>query len=826
MVNAVHVNAKADFTYLPPSTVTELANVPAHAEGLKKLKGLCFAGGPLPVATGDSLKDHTTIYSSIGATEYFCLPFLPKDPENWQWLRFDMDKAGVQFEPVGDGAFEMVLVRDDDLRLTQAVFVTFPELQTYRTKDLFVPHPSKAGLWKYHGRLDDVIVLDTGEKFNPVSMEGTISTCPDISGCLVVGSQRFQTALIVEKRGQAPSTSTEESELLDKVWKFVDRANKTTVKHGRLVRELMMCTTSEKPFPRAGKGTIQRNATNTLYKKEIDNLFDAVQSADRMGVATFDVSSRTAFALPLERYIDKNLDLGKLAHSDDLFEAGMDSLQTITLVRSINTFEHCKIDAKAVYEHSSINALTDLIMKPAGATDFVYESDDDQESLESMKGLYEKAAAGLSTSTSSRKLRATSWFSSTTRLFFPPDGGSEAWLQVLGSFLINVNNWGILNSSGAFQAFYEQDLLSNNSASTIGWIGTLHGALLLIVGVVAGPLFDKGYFRTTLLAATVLFVFALMMLSLSTTYWQVMLTQGLLAGVAVGLLFVPSLALISLFFTQKRAFALGIATSGGAVGGIIYPIMFRRLLTAIGFAWTVRAIGLVALVTLLLAAALLKSVRSSRQPSRMLFDQAAMTEIPFVAFMVAGFLLYSGVLVPYFLIPSYAEQVLRTGQDTAFYLIAVANAGQVFGRILAPVAAHYVGPEVILLLSELLLGVLGLLWIAVKDVAGFVVWLVVYGFATGSVSALSAAVLPLVCPSLAVLGTRFGMVYAVAGLGVLISVPVATAALTNSTVHPYWTTTVDGVEYLDRRLLLSDHLFGSSETSTGNGSWSSQETLA
>ena len=165
----------------------------------------------------------------------------------------------------------------------------------------------------------------------------------------------------------------------------------------------------------------------------------------------------------------------------------------------------------------------------------------------------------------------------------PPDGGSTAWLQVLASFLINVNNWGLVNSFGVFQAFYERELLADQSASTIAWIGTLQGSLLLIVGVLSGPLFDRGYFRALLIGAGLTLVFALMMLSLATDYWQVILSQGVLVGLCCGLLYIPSVALMPLYFKDRRGLALGLATSGASVGGVIYPIVFRRLLTELGF---------------------------------------------------------------------------------------------------------------------------------------------------------------------------------------------------------------------------------------------------
>lgn len=69
-----------------------------------------------------------------------------------------------------------------------------------------------------------------------------------------------------------------------------------------------------------------------------------------------------------------------------------------------------------------------------------------------------------------------------------------------------------------------------------------------------------------LVAGNFLVVFGIMMLSLSTQYWQVFLSQGICMGLGAGLLYIPSLALVGIWFDKKRAIALGIVMSGIAVG--------------------------------------------------------------------------------------------------------------------------------------------------------------------------------------------------------------------------------------------------------------------
>jgi MFS family permease len=124
---------------------------------------------------------------------------------------------------------------------------------------------------------------------------------------------------------------------------------------------------------------------------------------------------------------------------------------------------------------------------------------------------------------------------------------------------------------GAFQTYYELGFLSSSSPSAISWIGTVQSWLLIIVGCLSGPLFDKGWYRVMLIAGNFGVIFGVFMLSLAKTYWQVFLAQGICIGLGAGLLYVPSMALIGLSFSKKRSLAQGIVTSGIAVGEYYLP---------------------------------------------------------------------------------------------------------------------------------------------------------------------------------------------------------------------------------------------------------------
>lgn len=781
LCHTVHLHGQARHSMLTPSLISELAKNDTWRAQLGHLKSLTYSGGPLSDDVADQLSELTQLTSSLGATEYGGIPQLPKKDGNWQYFKFDTESAGLEFrETEQPGLYEMVFVRGSNeiTNLVQAIFVTFPDLDEYHTKDLFSRHPAEPGLWKYEARLDDVIVLSNGEKLNPVQMEGLITTCPAVKGCLVVGQGQFQTALLIER--QEPSMSFEDC--IRQVQPYIDRANKLCPSHGRIAGDKLIFTTPEKPLPRAAKGTIQRARAVAVYREEIQASYAEQVPNNKTTVSGphLVLDDMSSAEKSIQMYLCHHLELepSQLQSSDDFFSMGMDSLQVINLVREINTSRgkgSREINAMFVYDHPTVEQLALALTTGVRVREYSDLSEDDEvdkRTWQSMDDLFQELRPA-SDGNGKRQGFASLLRSKKSPPIYQPDGGMVAWQQVLGSFLINVSNWGLVNSFGVYQAYYETNLLAGSSPSAISWIGTVQGTLLLVVGVVSGPLFDKGYFRTTTILAGIGLVLGMMMLSISTRYYQIMLSQGILVGICSGFLYIPSIALIPLYFKSRRGLAIGLATAGGSVGGVVYPIIFRRLLNDVGFGWATRVIAFISLLTLTVAVLLLKPIGS--RSSRQLFDASALVELPYLSFLIAGFLLFAGVLVPYFLVSTYALVDLELSEDLSFYVLAIMNGAQFFGRIIPAILADWLGPELILLGAEVFAAVLGFSWIAVNQVGGYIVWLVAFGFVSGVIVTLPPTVLPYICPNLAVFGTRLGMLYAVAGVGFLISSPVALA---------------------------------------------------
>lgn len=59
-------------------------------------------------------------------------------------------------------------------------------------------------------------------------------------------------------------------------------------------------------------------------------------------------------------------------------------------------------------------------------------------------------------------------------------------------------------------------------------------------------------------------------------------------GISIAFGVQPALTVVGQHFKDRRAFAMGVVTSGCALGGVCFPIMFARLEPIIGTQWSLR----------------------------------------------------------------------------------------------------------------------------------------------------------------------------------------------------------------------------------------------
>ena len=366
------------------------------------------------------------------------------------------------------------------------------------------------------------------------------------------------------------------------------------------------------------------------------------------------------------------------------------------------------------------------------------------------------------------------------------DGGVRAWLQVLGSFLTFANLWGFTFAFGSFQSYYELEYLTSASPSDISWIGTMGTFLLIVVGVISGPLFDLGYFKTMLFLGAAIETLGVFLMSLSHKYWSIFLTQGVMLGLGNGLLYLPGLALVGRSFKKHRAIAMGITTCGAPTGGVIYTLVFEQLISQLGFGWTVRIMGFIMLGLYLIAFPLLLWGAQNigdigSGTARKLFDKTAFHDLPFWAYTFSNFFIFCGYMVPFFFIATYGQLELGMTRSWALYTVMIAQASSIAGRLIASYTASKIGVMVPWVICAVSSGIFCIAWIGVHSKGAFITFSALYGSFSGALIPLPPSIFPIVCPDPRVLGARLGMAQAFGSIASLIGSPIAAALSTVNT---------------------------------------------
>ncbi|KAH7173153.1 uncharacterized protein B0J16DRAFT_389044 [Fusarium flagelliforme] len=88
-----------------------------------------------------------------------------------------------------------------------------------------------------------------------------------------------------------------------------------------------------------------------------------------------------------------------------------------------------------------------------------------------------------------------------------PLNGGVAWLVVLGAWCASFCSFGWINSVGAFQEYYQNELFPNYSPSTISWIPSLQIFFMMVMGPIVGKLYDSYGPRYLVFGGSLLHVF-------------------------------------------------------------------------------------------------------------------------------------------------------------------------------------------------------------------------------------------------------------------------------------------------------------------------------
>ena len=266
-----------------------------------------------------------------------------------------------------------------------------------------------------------------------------------------------------------------------------------------------------------------------------------------------------------------------------------------------------------------------------------------------------------------------------------PEGGTKAYLSLLGGSLGLFISFGWVNCIALFQAEYEINQLKAYSSSEVSWITSSECETLIFFPQPAMKTTTKSSFQSSFLHAVHVTAVWISIRQLWTTiadlYWWIdacvwphdgQLVKQILPivlgtvvllrnrhiahfhsvndfgwcdhhsfGIFYRAHFSDKASQPMTYFRKRRALAGGLTVAGSSLGGVIFPLMVNSLLPEVGFAWTMR---ICAFLILGLWAIAVVTISSNLPHTRKEFNLAnylrPFTEFNFLILLTFCFFLY------------------------------------------------------------------------------------------------------------------------------------------------------------------------------------------
>uniref|UniRef100_A0A2C9LQD7 Major facilitator superfamily (MFS) profile domain-containing protein n=1 Tax=Biomphalaria glabrata TaxID=6526 RepID=A0A2C9LQD7_BIOGL len=143
-----------------------------------------------------------------------------------------------------------------------------------------------------------------------------------------------------------------------------------------------------------------------------------------------------------------------------------------------------------------------------------------------------------------------------------PDGG-WAWVVCLGSFIVNFILDGTMFSFGILMLALLDDLGYDKYMTA--WIGSAQMGLSMAMGPVISLILQYFSIRQVTMVGTVIASTGFITSAFAPNIYVLIFTYGVVGGVGIGMVFLPAIIVVGLYFNKKRAIATGIATSGSGI---------------------------------------------------------------------------------------------------------------------------------------------------------------------------------------------------------------------------------------------------------------------
>ena len=196
---------------------------------------------------------------------------------------------------------------------------------SFRTRDLFAPHPTIPDAWKYLGRLDDRVTLMNGEKVLPLPIEGRVREEEIVREAIVFGVGKAVAGIFVFRSAKASGYS--DTEFIERIWPAIEDANSRAEAFSQIPKEMVVPFPVNTEYPRTDKSTFIRAQVYKQFHNEIEEAYVNYENG-QSGSLALEVPQLEDFLMQKFR---EDLDVALDSVKSDFFATGVDSLQAIRM---------------------------------------------------------------------------------------------------------------------------------------------------------------------------------------------------------------------------------------------------------------------------------------------------------------------------------------------------------------------------------------------------------------------------------------------------------------------------------------------------------------
>ncbi|XP_074477200.1 monocarboxylate transporter 7-like [Sebastes fasciatus] len=198
-----------------------------------------------------------------------------------------------------------------------------------------------------------------------------------------------------------------------------------------------------------------------------------------------------------------------------------------------------------------------------------------------------------------------------------PDGG-WGWLVAVAFFFVEVFTYGIIKIFGIFL----QDLMEEfgETNSRVSWIVSICVFVMTFNGPLSSVMTNRFGFQLVVMIGGFLIACGTIATSFTTSINQIYLTYGLVAGLGYCLTFLPTVTILSQYFTRRRSMVTAVASTGESLSMFALAPAFSALRDRIGWRRTMAVIGALQ-STIIICGVLLRTIiikpRATRETNRL-----------------------------------------------------------------------------------------------------------------------------------------------------------------------------------------------------------------